>query len=275
MLIAPWSTARSFAWPLGPRALAALVGGFYVVSAPVFVYAGRRSAIEVRGLAAAVLARTLPTLAATYLHRDVFDFDRLFAVAWVVLFVASPVTFALLLWSGREAQPPPGDARVHPAGRAVLAVVGAAFAGLAVWFWVRVSGPVPFEVAPLGARFLAAWLAFFAVLAAWPAVRPTRSEAWSWRRGLRRGLADRRRCPRAGACPRSARMRSTKRPHNVADGAPRCCMRPIQWSSGSRVNVIHNSPLGSRCTTWGSPVNDSPCLSRSRSYSASISVTVK
>jgi crotonobetainyl-CoA:carnitine CoA-transferase CaiB-like acyl-CoA transferase len=32
-------------------------------------------------------------------------------------------------------------------------------------------------VAPLGARFLAAWLAFFAVLAAWPAVRPARAEA--------------------------------------------------------------------------------------------------
>jgi hypothetical protein len=32
-------------------------------------------------------------------------------------------------------------------------------------------------VAPLGARFLAAWLAFFAVLSAWPAVRPARSEA--------------------------------------------------------------------------------------------------
>ncbi|MCE3276050.1 MAG: hypothetical protein K0R13_1905, partial [Propionibacteriaceae bacterium] len=132
------------------------------------MYAGRRSAIEVRGLAAAVLAFTLPTLAATYLHRDVFDFDRLFAVAWVVPFVASPVTFALLLWSGRQAQPPPGDARVHPAARAVLALLGAAFAGLAAWFWVSVSGPVPFEVAPLGARFLAAWLAFFAVLAAWP-----------------------------------------------------------------------------------------------------------
>ena len=27
-------------------------------------------------------------------------------------------------------------------------------------------------------------------------------------------------------------------------------MRPIQWSSGSRVNVIHSSPLASRWTTW-------------------------
>ena len=45
MLIAPSSTGRSFAWPLRPRGLAALVGGSYAVSAPVFAYAGRRSAI--------------------------------------------------------------------------------------------------------------------------------------------------------------------------------------------------------------------------------------
>ena len=177
MLIAPSSTGRYFAWPLGPTGLAALVGGFYVVSAPVFAYAGRRSAAEVRGLAAAVLAFTLPTLAATYLHRDAFDFTRPAAQAWVVLFVASPVTFSLLLWAGRHAQAPPGDARLNVASRMVLGALAFAFAVLAVWFWVRTDGPVPFQVAALGARFLAAWLAFFAVLAAWPALRPTRTES--------------------------------------------------------------------------------------------------
>jgi hypothetical protein len=177
MLIAPASTGTYFAWPLGPRGLAALVGGFYVVSAPVFAYAGRLSPSEVRGLAAAVLAFTLPTLAATYLHRDVFDFGRPAALAWVVLFVASPVTFSLLLWAGRHAQPPPDDARLNDVSRVALAALAGAFAVLAVWFWVTTDGPVPFQVAALGARFLAAWLAFFAVLAAWPAVRPTRTEA--------------------------------------------------------------------------------------------------
>jgi hypothetical protein len=177
MLIAPSSTGRYFAWPLGPSGLAALVGGLYVVSAPVFAYAGRLSPAEVRGLAAAVLAFTLPTLAATYLHRDAFDFSRPAAQAWVVLFVASPVTFSLLLWAGRHAQPPPHDARLNHASRIALAALAVAFAGLAVWFWVRTDGPVPFQMAALGARFLAAWLAFFAVLAAWPAVRPTRTEA--------------------------------------------------------------------------------------------------
>ena len=50
-------------------------------------------------------------------------------------------------------------------------------AGLAVWFWIVTDGLVPFAMAPLGARFLAAWMAFFAVLAAWSALRPSRSEA--------------------------------------------------------------------------------------------------
>ena len=177
MLIAPSSTGRYFAWPLGPQALAALVGGFYVVSAPVFAYAGRRPAIDVRGLAAAVLAFTIPTLAATYLHRDVFDFDRLFAtrLGRAVRRQPGDVRAAALDRSPRPA--PARDPRVQPAARIALAALGLAFAGLAVWFWVTVSGPVPFEVAPLGARFLAAWLAFFAVLAAWPAMRPARSEA--------------------------------------------------------------------------------------------------
>lgn len=133
--------------------------------------------MEVRGLAAAVLAFTVPTLVATFLHRDIFDFGRLMAIAWVVLFIASPITFALLLWSSRHAQPSPNDPCLNRAARAVLAVLAIAFASLAVWFWVSTIGPVPFDVAPLGARFLAAWLAFFAVLAGWPALRPTRAEA--------------------------------------------------------------------------------------------------
>jgi hypothetical protein len=177
MLVAPTSTGTYFAWPLGPPGLAALVGGFYVVSAPVFGYAGTRPGVEVRGLAAAVLAFTVPTLVATYLHRDIFDFSRLMAIAWVVLFIASPIAFALLLWFSRHAQPPPNDPRLYGAVRIVLGVLAVAFAGLALWLWVTTSGPVPFEAASLGARFLAAWFAFFAVLAGWPALQPTRAEA--------------------------------------------------------------------------------------------------
>jgi hypothetical protein len=86
----------------------------------------------------------VPTLVATYLHRDIFDFNRLMAMAWVVLFIASPITFALLLWSGRHAQTPPNDPRLNRAVRTVLVVLAIALAGLAVSFWVTTDGPVPF-----------------------------------------------------------------------------------------------------------------------------------
>jgi hypothetical protein len=84
-------------------------------------------------------------------------------MAWVVLFIASPVTSALVLWSGRRAGPPPGERRVDPFARAVLAALAATFAGLGVWFWANINAPVPFELTSLGARFLAAWLAFFGI----------------------------------------------------------------------------------------------------------------
>src|SRR5215213_2607849 len=68
MLIAPSSTGRYFAWPSGPQALAALVGGFYVVSTPVFAYAGRRPAIEVRGLAGLPIAAILTAIPFALIH---------------------------------------------------------------------------------------------------------------------------------------------------------------------------------------------------------------
>ena len=49
-----------------------------------------------RGLVAGVLALTLPTLAATS-HSEVFDFSRAVAVIWLILFVASPLTYGSIL----------------------------------------------------------------------------------------------------------------------------------------------------------------------------------
>ena len=62
-------------------------------------------------------------------------------MAWVVLFIASPITFALLLWSGRHAQPPPNDPRLNRAVRTVLVVLAIAFAGRLVLGYHRRSSP--------------------------------------------------------------------------------------------------------------------------------------
>jgi hypothetical protein len=82
MLVAPGSTDDYFSWELGPPPLASLVGGLYVASTVVFGLAIGQAWGAVRGLVAGVLALTLPTLAATLIHSEVFDFSRPVAVIW-------------------------------------------------------------------------------------------------------------------------------------------------------------------------------------------------
>jgi hypothetical protein len=180
MLIAPASTGRYFSWALGPAPLAALVGGCYVASAVVFGWAAARERwAGLRGLCVAVFGLTLPTLAATARHHDVFDFSRWPAVAWILLFVASPVLFGVTLYLLRGPVTARGQ-RLRPWARAVLAVVGAGYAALAValWAWPTTIGRHgPFAAAGLGARFAGSWAAFLAIAAGYAAVRARWEEA--------------------------------------------------------------------------------------------------
>jgi hypothetical protein len=179
MLIAPASTGRYFSWVLGPAPLAALVGGCYVASAVVFGWAAAREQwAGRRGLCVAVFGLTLPTLAATARHHDVFDFSRWQAVAWVLLFVASPLLFGLTLYLLRGSVAARGP-RLRLWARAVLTVVAVGYAALAValWAWPSTVGRHgPFAVAGLGARFAGSWAAFLAICASY-AVRARWEEA--------------------------------------------------------------------------------------------------
>jgi hypothetical protein len=174
MLVIPGNTDDYFAWALAPEPLAAIVGGLYVASAIVFGAAAATRWPAGRGLCAGALALTLPTLAATIAHRDVFDFSRALAVIWVILFVASPLTFAAILVAlRREGGPsgplPPGWLR---AGLAVLAL--AYLAGAIAFLADPTTFPAPFDMPPMGGRFLGAWCLLLAVMAAWPALRGRR-----------------------------------------------------------------------------------------------------
>ena len=180
MLVAPGSTGDYFSWPIGPEPLARLVGGFYLASAVVFGRAAFRDDwTGVRGLCVGVLALTLPTLAATAVHHDVFDFGRWQAAAWVALFVSSPIAFGTVL-AAKRAEPIDGGPRLPRSGRAALAVLSAAYAALAVILWFSLewaSSHAPFAVASMGGRFLGCWAAFLATLAAFAAWRGRWREA--------------------------------------------------------------------------------------------------
>jgi hypothetical protein len=174
MLIVPGDTEDYFAWALAPSPLAAIVGGLYVASAVVFGTAAGTRLPAGRGLCVGALALTLPTLAATIAHRDVFDFSRALAVIWVILFVASPLTFAAILVALRREGGPPGPL---PPGwlRAGLAILALAYLAGAIAFLADPRAfPAAFDVPLLGGRFLGAWCLLMAVMAAWPALRGRR-----------------------------------------------------------------------------------------------------
>lgn len=168
MLAAPGETDRYFSWPLGPPALATLVGAFYVAAAGLFaLLALRVDAGSVRVAGLGVLAFTLPTLVATAGHRDLFDWGRWQALAWAALFVGTPVAFGTFVHWWRD----PG-ARVEglPAGggRAALGVLGIAYGLLALGLLLvpgRLEGASPFALPGLSGRFLGSWSAFLAVVA--------------------------------------------------------------------------------------------------------------
>ena len=179
MLVAPGSTGDYFSWELGPPPLASLVGGLYVASTVVFGLAIGQAWGAVRGLVAGVLALTLPTLAATLIHSEVFDFSRPVAVIWLILFVASPLTYGSILVS-RRALRVGGGPPLRAAARLSLGALAVALAAFGVLTWVDLTAAeelVPFALAPMGGKFLGAWSLFLAVLAAWPAAMGGRDEA--------------------------------------------------------------------------------------------------
>lgn len=167
MVLAPGATGTYFSWPLNPPPLAGFVGGCYLASAAIFGWAASRERwAGQRGVCVAVLGLAAPTLVATARHRDVFDFGRWQAVAWVVLFAASVSSFGTLLVR-RPVEPAHGP-RLSQLSRIALVLLAAAYAVTAVVLWVR---------GPMGPRFVGSWAAFLSIAAGHAATHPRWEEA--------------------------------------------------------------------------------------------------
>ena len=179
MLIAPDETARYFSWPIGPPPLAARVGGLYVASAVVFGLAGWRGTwADGRGLSVGVLALTIPTVVITLRHHDLFDFGRWQAVAWIALFIASPIAYGTILFRQRGQASAPGSP-LPTAARWILFGLGMLSAVGAVGLLLDPTGANGlFPVPALSGRFLGCWAAFLTTLAIMAAKRNRREEAF-------------------------------------------------------------------------------------------------
>ncbi len=172
----PGSTARLFAWPLGPPSLAAIIGGLYLGSAASFAIAVRSGWAAARGLAVASIVFTVPTFIATLAHLDLFDFGRLIALDWIAVFAVAPVLFAWMLVANPvRGRPGPRVGQLAPWLRGTLGLVALALLVGAVWLWIDPPSAdtwLPLVPKALGGRFLGSWMSMIATLVGWAAVRP-------------------------------------------------------------------------------------------------------
>jgi hypothetical protein len=173
LLAAPGATDTFFAWGLGPEPLAAFAGGVYVGAAALYALALPEPWRRVQGLVAGAVVLSVSVLAVTLTHTDQFDFGRLQAWAWVVLFVLFSVATTWILVTGSDV--PASPAGPLPAwARIALGAVALALGALALALWIdptALAGPSPFELPPLGGRFAGSWVALLATLAGWAAAR--------------------------------------------------------------------------------------------------------
>ena len=173
LLAAPGATEKFFAWGLGPEPLAAFAGGVYVGSAALYAVGLSRPWREVRGLVAGAVVLSVSVLIVTLTHLDQFDFDRLQAWAWLVLFAGFSLVTIWLLLAGDE----PDDAAAS-GGAASGGASGARRWSRRCSAWSRsrcgstrraLSDESPFLLPPLGGRFAGSWIALLAVLTGWAA----------------------------------------------------------------------------------------------------------
>jgi hypothetical protein len=163
--VAPADTETNFAWPIQPVVMAAVLGGFYITSAPLFLlplFARRWEMIRAMILPAALFSTV--QLAATFLHWDKFSVGTVPFYVWFLSYLLPPPIFvAAYLWhqskkpsgSTQSSDPlPPWLKRLFVSIGGFL-TIGAALVFLFPNLLIPVS---PWQLTPLTARSLSGWL---------------------------------------------------------------------------------------------------------------------
>lgn len=163
--LSPANTETNFAWHIQSVVMAAVLGGFYITSAPLFLlplFAKRWEMIRVVILPAALFS-TLQ-LVATFLHWDKFSVGSLPFYVWFASYLLPPPIFVgVYVWHQRKSAGHSSDSndslpvwlhrllRVCGGGLAVGAVLVFLFPNLLIPIF-------PWQLTPLTARSLSAWL---------------------------------------------------------------------------------------------------------------------
>jgi hypothetical protein len=163
--LSPANTETNFAWPIQPVVMAAVLGGFYITSAPLFLlplFARRWEMIRVMVLPAALFSTI--QLAATFLHWDRFSVGTIPFYVWFASYLLPPPIFvAAYLWHQRKAalRVTESDNALPTWLRSVLLIVGGllSIGAALVFLFPSLLIPVfPWQLNQLTARSLSGWL---------------------------------------------------------------------------------------------------------------------
>lgn len=163
--VSPEDSATNFAWPIRPAVMAAVLGAFYITTAPLFLLplcARRWEMIRAMILPAALFCAV--QLVATFLHWEKFTVGSRPFVVWFASYILPPpILVAAYVWHQRRAGTP-SAARDEPLPswlRTLCLLCGGALtlSGVIVFVVPTLLIPVfPWTLTPLTARSLCAWL---------------------------------------------------------------------------------------------------------------------
>jgi hypothetical protein len=169
--LTPADTPQHFAWPIRPVVTAALLGAFYIASAPFFVLAlFARRWENVRVFIWASILFTSTELLATFLHWDRFSVGSTPFNVWFVSYVLPPPLFIFFyFWHQKRAAPipKPGDEPLPEnlrLGMRALGAVLALFALIAFVLPAVIIPLMPWQFTPLTLRALSGWILALGVL---------------------------------------------------------------------------------------------------------------
>jgi hypothetical protein len=163
--IAPADSQTNFAWPIQPVVMAAVLGAFYITSAPLFLlplFARRWEMIRAMILPTALFCSV--QLAATILHWDKFSVGSVPFYVWFASYLLPPPIFiGAYVWHQRKAAPRSATSDDPlPAWLYRLFVIwgiGFTAAAIVIFLFPTLLIPMfPWRLTPLTARSLSGWL---------------------------------------------------------------------------------------------------------------------
>lgn len=166
--LAPYDTQNNFAWPIQPVVMAAVLGAFYITSAPLFLlplFAKRWEMIRVMILPTAVFSTI--QLLATFIHWDKFSVGTFPFYVWFASYLLPPPIFLTAYWWHQKQATPaqagatPPDDPIPPALHRLLRLTGSGltlFAALLFLLPTLLIPIFPWQLTPLTARALSGWL---------------------------------------------------------------------------------------------------------------------